>query len=137
MVGLRNAFSLISSLDHFQKFSLSQISGTPWAGFKPAQNLRHKLYPMDTSSSIGHQFESSSIFCKNKSTSKDWHRFDLDKLISIQLWWKWRNIDYFSTFISMPFRCWIDVTSTPVACYTNFCFCFVFSAIFCSNSDLI
>ena len=36
MVGRQKAFSLISSRDHGQRFSLSRISDTPRAGFEPA-----------------------------------------------------------------------------------------------------
>ena len=43
MVDRRKAFSLISSLDHCQKSSPSRISGTPRAGFEPAQNLSSGL----------------------------------------------------------------------------------------------
>ena len=39
MVDRRKAFSLISSRDHCQRSSPSQISDTPLAGFEPAPNL--------------------------------------------------------------------------------------------------
>ena len=39
MIDRRKAFSLISSRDHHQRSSPSQISDTPLAGLKPAQNL--------------------------------------------------------------------------------------------------
>ena len=39
MVDQRKAFSLISSRDHCQRSSPSQISDTPRAGFEPAKNL--------------------------------------------------------------------------------------------------
>ena len=39
MVDRQKAFSLISSQDHCQRSSPSQISDTPRAGFKPTQNL--------------------------------------------------------------------------------------------------
>ena len=39
MIDWRKAFSLISSRDHCQRSSPSQISDKPWAGFKTAQNL--------------------------------------------------------------------------------------------------
>ena len=39
MVDRRKAFSLISSRDHCQRSSPSQISDTPRAGFEPSQNL--------------------------------------------------------------------------------------------------
>ena len=39
MVDRRKALSLISSQEHCQRFSPSQISDTPRAGFEPAQNL--------------------------------------------------------------------------------------------------
>ena len=39
MVARQKAFSLISSQDHCQRSSPCQISNTPSAGFKPAQNL--------------------------------------------------------------------------------------------------
>ena len=35
----RKILSLISSLDHSQRFSPCQISDTPWAGFEPLQTL--------------------------------------------------------------------------------------------------
>ena len=38
MVDRRKAFTLYFSRDHFQRFSPSQISDTPRAGFEPAQN---------------------------------------------------------------------------------------------------
>ena len=43
MVDRRKAFSLISSRDHCQRSSPSQISNTPRAGFKPAQSLSSGL----------------------------------------------------------------------------------------------
>ena len=43
MVDQRKAFSLISSWDHCQRSSPSQISDTPQAGFEPAQNLSSGL----------------------------------------------------------------------------------------------
>ena len=43
MVDRRKAFSLTSSWDHCQRSSPSQISGTPRAGFEPAQNLSSGL----------------------------------------------------------------------------------------------
>ena len=43
MVDRRKAFSIISSRDHCQRFSLSQISDTPPAGFEPVQNLSSGL----------------------------------------------------------------------------------------------
>ena len=43
MVDRRKAFSLISSRDHCQRSSPSQISDTPRAGFEPAQNLSSGL----------------------------------------------------------------------------------------------
>ena len=43
MVDRRIAFSLISSLDHCQRFSPSWISDTPRAGFELAQNLSSGL----------------------------------------------------------------------------------------------
>ena len=45
MVGRQKAFSLISTWDHFQRYSLSWISGTHThrAGFEPAQNLSSDL----------------------------------------------------------------------------------------------
>ena len=39
----RNAFNLISSRDHCQRFSPSWISNTPQAGFEPVQNLSLSL----------------------------------------------------------------------------------------------
>ena len=39
MVDRRKAFSVISSRDHFQRFSPSRISDMPRAGLEPAQNL--------------------------------------------------------------------------------------------------
>ena len=39
MVNRRKAFSLISSWDHCQRSSLSQISDILHTGFEPAQNL--------------------------------------------------------------------------------------------------
>ena len=39
MVDRRRAFNLISTRDHCQRSSPSQISDTPRAGFEPAQNL--------------------------------------------------------------------------------------------------
>ena len=39
MVDRQKVFTLISSWDHCQRSSLSQISDTPRAGFEPAQNL--------------------------------------------------------------------------------------------------
>ena len=39
MVDQRKAFSLISSRDHCQRSSPSQISDTLLAGFEPVQNL--------------------------------------------------------------------------------------------------
>ena len=39
MVDRRTALSIISSWDHCQRFSPSQISNTSRAGFEPAQNL--------------------------------------------------------------------------------------------------
>ena len=39
MVDRRKAFSFISSRDHCQRSSPSQISDTPRAGFEPAQDL--------------------------------------------------------------------------------------------------
>ena len=41
MVDRRKAFSLISSRDHCQRFSPSQISDTLRAGFEPSKNLRN------------------------------------------------------------------------------------------------
>ena len=43
MVDWRKVFSLISSRDHCQRSSPSQISNTPQAGFEPAQNLSSGL----------------------------------------------------------------------------------------------
>ena len=43
MVDRRKVFSLISSRDHCQRSSTSQISDTPRAGFEPAQNLSSDL----------------------------------------------------------------------------------------------
>ena len=43
MVDQQKAFSLISSWDHCQRSSPSQISDTPQAGFEPAQNLSSGL----------------------------------------------------------------------------------------------
>ena len=43
MVDRRKVFSLISSLDHYQKSSLLWISKTPRAGFEPAHNLSLNL----------------------------------------------------------------------------------------------
>ena len=43
MVDQQKVFTLISSWDHCQRSSLSQISDTPWAGFEPAQNLSSGL----------------------------------------------------------------------------------------------
>ena len=43
MVDRRKAFSLISSRDHCQRSSPSQISDTPRAGIEPAQNLSSNL----------------------------------------------------------------------------------------------
>ena len=43
MADRRKAFSLISSRDHGQRSSPSQISNTPWAGFEPAQSLSSGL----------------------------------------------------------------------------------------------
>ena len=43
MVDRRKTFSLISSRDHCQESSPSQISDTPRAGFEPAQNLSSGL----------------------------------------------------------------------------------------------
>ena len=39
MVDQRKAFHLISSQDHWQRSSPSQIFDTPQAGFEPVQNL--------------------------------------------------------------------------------------------------
>ena len=39
MVDQRNALIPVSSLDHCQRFSPSQISDLPWADFEPARNL--------------------------------------------------------------------------------------------------
>ena len=39
MVDQRKTLGFISSRDHCQRFSPSQISDTPQAGFEPAQNL--------------------------------------------------------------------------------------------------
>ena len=39
----RKAFNLISSRDHCQRPSTSQISDTPWAEFKPARRLSSGL----------------------------------------------------------------------------------------------
>ena len=39
MVDLRKEFSIISSRDHCQRSSPSQISDTPRIGFEPEQNL--------------------------------------------------------------------------------------------------
>ena len=39
MVDLRKALSFISSWDHCQRFSTSQISDKPRAGFEAAQNM--------------------------------------------------------------------------------------------------
>ena len=39
MVDRRYAFNIISSRGHYQRFSTSQISDTPRAGFEPVQNL--------------------------------------------------------------------------------------------------
>ena len=44
MVDQQKAFSLISSRDHCQRFSPSQISDAPRAGFEPAQNLSSGLF---------------------------------------------------------------------------------------------
>ena len=46
MVDRRKAFSLISSRDHCQISSPSQISDTPRAGFEPAQNLNSGLFEL-------------------------------------------------------------------------------------------
>ena len=43
MVDRRKVISLISSLDHCQRFSPSRISDTPRAGFEPVQNLSSDL----------------------------------------------------------------------------------------------
>ena len=43
MVDPPKAFSLISSRDHCQRYSQSQISDTPGAGSEPAQNLSSDL----------------------------------------------------------------------------------------------
>ena len=43
MVDRRKVFSLISSRDHCKRSSPSRISGTPRAGFEPAQNLSSAL----------------------------------------------------------------------------------------------
>ena len=43
MVDQQKEFSLISSRDHWQGSSPSQISDTPPAGFEPAQNLSSGL----------------------------------------------------------------------------------------------
>ena len=43
MIDGRKAFSLISSQNHCQRSSPSQISDTPRAGFEPAQNLSSGL----------------------------------------------------------------------------------------------
>ena len=43
MVDRRKAFRLISSRDHCQRSSPSQISDTQQAGFEPAQNLSSGL----------------------------------------------------------------------------------------------
>ena len=43
MVDRQNAFSVISSWDHCQKSSPSQISDMLRAGFEPAQNLSSGL----------------------------------------------------------------------------------------------
>ena len=43
MVDRGKAFSLISSRDHCQRFSPSQISNTPGAGFEPVQSLSSGL----------------------------------------------------------------------------------------------
>ena len=42
-VDRRKVFSLISSQDHCQRPSPLWISNTPWAGFKPVQNLSSGL----------------------------------------------------------------------------------------------
>ena len=43
MVDRQKAFCLISSLDHCQRLSPSQISDMPQAGFEPVQNLSSGL----------------------------------------------------------------------------------------------
>ena len=43
MLDRRKAFSLISSRDHCQRSSSSQICDTPQAGFEPAQNMNSGL----------------------------------------------------------------------------------------------
>ena len=43
MFDQQKTFSLIFNRDHCQRFSLSQISDTPWAEFEPAQNLSSGL----------------------------------------------------------------------------------------------
>ena len=43
MADQRKAFSFISSRDHCQRSSPSQIADTPRAGFEPAQNLSSGL----------------------------------------------------------------------------------------------
>ena len=43
MVVRRKAFNLISSWDHCQRSTPSQISDMPRAGFEPAQNLSSDL----------------------------------------------------------------------------------------------
>ena len=54
MVDRRKAFGLISSRDHCQRSSPSQISDTPRAGFEPAQNLSSELCWMKVCSNDNH-----------------------------------------------------------------------------------
>ena len=54
MVDQQKTFSLLSSRDHCQRSSSSQISNTPRAGFDPAQNLSSDLVLLKLCSSDNH-----------------------------------------------------------------------------------
>ena len=54
MVDRREVFSFISKKDHCQRSSLSRISDTPHAGFKPAQNRKFRLCRIKTCISDNH-----------------------------------------------------------------------------------
>ena len=69
MVGRQKTFSLISSREHFQRFSPSQICDTPPAGFESAQNLGSDLVELTSAVVIttasrrhGRLLSSSSLF---------------------------------------------------------------------------
>ena len=75
MVDRQKAFSLVSSQDHCQRFSPSQSSDTPRAGFKPAENPSSESTEgicavMITTTSRCHQiFYSSEIHKMSTSNS--------------------------------------------------------------------